>query len=70
MQQPPNSYSHYPEQPWPQPNQFSRVFPSWEDISQFKQPLTDGEWCLLKFLDDHLKKDELFQSNDLTKYNG
>jgi AAA domain len=49
---------------------FSRVFPSWEQIEQFKQPLTEGERCLLKFLDDNLKKDDLFQSNDLTKYNG
>lgn len=49
---------------------FSRVIPSWEQIEQFKQPLTEGEWCLLKFLDDNLKKDDLFQSNDLTKYDG
>lgn len=49
---------------------FSRVFPSWEQIGHFKQPLTEGEWCLLTFLDDHLKKDELFQDDDLTKYNG
>ena len=33
---------------------FSRVIPSWEHISQFRQPLTEGEECLLKFLDDNL----------------
>lgn len=49
---------------------FSRVVPSWEQIKQFKQPLTDGELCLLKFLDDNLKKDDLFKDNDLKKYNG
>ena len=49
---------------------FSRVIPSWEQIEQFKQPLTEGERHLLKFLDDHLKKDDLFQTDDLTKYNG
>jgi len=32
--------------------------------------LTEGERHLLKFLDDHLKKDDLFQADDLTKYNG
>lgn len=49
---------------------FSRVIPSWEQIRQFKQPLTDGELHLLKFLDENLKKDDLFQSNDLAEYNG
>ena len=49
---------------------FSRVIPSWEQIEQFKQPLTEGERYLLKFLDDNLKKDDLFQDDDLTKYNG
>lgn len=49
---------------------FSRVLPSWEQIEQFKQPLTEGERHLLKFLDAHLKRDDLFQDDDLTKYNG
>lgn len=50
---------------------FSRVIPPWEQIKQFKQPLTEGELCLLKFLDENLKKDALFQSGgDLTNYNG
>lgn len=49
---------------------FSRIIPSWKQIKQFKQPLTEGELFLLKFLDDNLKKDDSFQDNDLTKYNG
>ena len=49
---------------------FSRVIPSWEQIKQFKQPLTDGEWHLLQFLDTRLRKDEVFQGDDLTNYNG
>lgn len=49
---------------------FSRVIPSWEQIKQFKQPLTEGEAHLLKFLDANLKRDDHFQGNDLTKYNG
>ncbi len=49
---------------------FSRVIPSWEQIKQFKQPLTEGELCLLEFLDEYLKKDVSFQGDDLTQYNG
>ncbi len=49
---------------------FSRVIPSWEQIDQFKQPLTEGERHLIKFLDENLKKDDFFQGDDLAKYNG
>lgn len=50
---------------------FSRLIPSWEQIKDFKQPLTDGEAHLLKFLDDTLKKDETFkEGDDKAKYNG
>ncbi len=49
---------------------FNRVIPSWEQIKQFKQPLTEGELFLLKFLDDNLKRDTSCQTNDLTLYNG
>ncbi|MDD3033660.1 MAG: AAA family ATPase [Bacteroidales bacterium] len=50
---------------------FSRVIPSWEQIKDFKQPLTEGETYLLKFLDEVLKKDETFKDgDDKTKYNG
>ena len=52
MQQPLNPYPQFPRQQWSQPNQFSRVIPSWEQIEQFKQPLTEGERYLLKFLDE------------------
>ncbi len=71
MQRPSIAHPHYSQKQLSRPSPFSRVFPSWEDISHFKQPLTEGEWCLLRFLDDHLKKDGLFQSNDdLSMYNG
>ena len=50
---------------------FSRLIPSWENIGNFKQPLTDGESYLLKFLDENLKRDDNFNEGDnLTKYNG
>jgi len=50
---------------------FSRLIPSWEHINNFNQPLTDGENYLIRFLDDILKRDELFKDDgDLTKYNG
>lgn len=49
---------------------FSRVIPSREQIKQFKQPLTDGEQCLLDFLDDNLKKDNLFAGGDIKNYDG
>ncbi len=32
----------------------SRILPSWDEIEQFRQPLTDGEEALAKYLDDHL----------------
>jgi len=50
---------------------FSRLIPSWEHIINFKQPLTEGESCLLRFLDENLKKDNNFKENDdLVNYNG
>jgi len=49
---------------------FSRIIPSWKQIEEFKQPLTEGERCLLEFLDNNLIKDDLFIDGDLTKYNG
>ena len=42
-----------------------------DHIENFKQPLTEGELHLLKFLDNTLKKDEVFKDGgDLTQYNG
>ncbi len=32
--------------------------------------MTEGEWHLLKFLNESLKRDELFQAGDLSKYKG
>ncbi len=49
---------------------FGRVIPSLEKIKQLHQPLTEGERYLLTFLDENLKKDDAFQGNDLTQYNG
>lgn len=50
---------------------FNRVIPSLDHIENFKQPLTEGELHLLKFLDNTLKKDEVFKDGgDLTQYNG
>lgn len=49
----------------------NRIFPTWEQIKGFKQPLTEGESFLLHFLDKNLSKDVNFQDNgDLTNYNG
>ncbi len=50
---------------------FSRLIPSWEHIKNYKQPLTEGETCLLNFLDEYLKKDNDFkEGDDLATYNG
>jgi len=50
---------------------FSRLIPSWEHIKNYKQPLTEGETCLIRFLDENLKKDNNFKEGDeLAKYNG
>ena len=41
-----------------------RVIPSWEDIENFKTPLTSGEKYLIRFLDKYLPKDEYFKNGD------
>lgn len=49
----------------------SRIFPTWEQIETLKQPLTNGEKALLKYLDEHLPKDIQWNKNDkLSEYNG
>ncbi|NUY82472.1 UvrD-helicase domain-containing protein [Flavobacterium sp. MAH-1] len=49
----------------------NRIFPTWEQIKEFKQPLTDGELYLLNYLNQNLERDQDFQSgNDLANYNG
>ena len=48
-----------------------RVIPNWETIKLFKQPLTEGEEYLLKFLDSSLPRDNAFtESGELKNYNG
>ena len=34
-----------------------RIYPSWEEIEKFQEPLTEGENALLRFLDDNLPED-------------
>lgn len=31
-----------------------RIFPSWDDLKSLRPPLTEGEWALVRFLDDQL----------------
>lgn len=50
---------------------FERVIPNWDTIKSFKQPLTVGEFTLIKFLDENLQRDYKFnETSDLTDYNG
>jgi len=50
----------------------SRLYPNWEQINSFKQPLTEGERSFIKFLDDNLPKDEKWNSalDKLEDYHG
>ena len=34
-----------------------RIYPSWEEIEKFQEPLTEGENALARFLDDNLPGD-------------
>lgn len=48
-----------------------RIYPNWQQIKDQHQPLTDGELCLLKYLDKFLPRDNAWQENQsLNKYNG
>jgi len=50
---------------------FNRVIPNWETIQKFKQPLTEGEMTLVKYLDEHLPRDNNFiETQKLHEYNG
>lgn len=49
---------------------FSRIIPEWKILNNSKQPLTEGEKHIIKFLDNTLPKDELFNTDDLATYNG
>lgn len=49
----------------------NRIIPSWETIKKFKQPLTEGEVALIKYLDENLKRDNNFnETTELHNYNG
>ena len=48
-----------------------RIYPSWEQIKQLKNPLTEGERHLLEFLDKNLPIDSSWnESQKLSEYNG
>lgn len=48
-----------------------RIYPSWEQIKQLKNPLTEGEIHLLKFFDDNLPTDPNWtESQKLSEYQG
>lgn len=50
---------------------FCRVIPNWDQINHFKQPLTEGELTLIRYLDANLKRDDNFNENfDLNNYKG
>ncbi len=50
---------------------FSRVIPNWDAIRSFTQPLTQGEEALVRYLDEHLTRDDSFlDGSDLTSYRG
>lgn len=49
----------------------NRIYPSWEEISNFKQKLTEGELYLLNYLDENLPKDNNWKvGSRLKEYNG
>jgi len=44
----------------------NRIFPDWEEIKSFNQPLTDGELFLLEYLDNNLpRQNEKINLNDI-----
>jgi len=49
----------------------SRLYPNWEQLNNSKNPLTEGESALIKYLDDNLPKDHNWtKQQKLTDYNG
>ncbi len=49
----------------------SRIYPTWEQLSTLKSPLTDGEKVLVKYLDNYLPKDQNWtKEQKLSDYNG
>jgi hypothetical protein len=49
----------------------NRIFPNWEQLNSLRNPLTEGERCLLEFLDENLPEDEVWKKDDkLVNYRG
>jgi len=49
----------------------NRLYPTWEQLAEQNNPLTEGERTLLKFLDDHLPRDLRWKKGDpLKDYDG
>ncbi|HPM03105.1 MAG TPA: NERD domain-containing protein, partial [Candidatus Cloacimonadota bacterium] len=49
----------------------SRIFPDWDHIKNFHNPLTDGEKTLLIYLDNNLPKDSNWKvGSPLSEYHG
>lgn len=49
----------------------TRIYPSWEQIQALKNPLTEGELHLLRYLDDYLPRDPEWKKGDkLADFNG
>lgn len=49
----------------------SRLFPSLQQLKDQNNPLTDGEWALIHYLDSHLPKDPLWKKEQgLKNYKG
>ena len=47
-----------------------RIRPSWEEIEKLREPLTDGEISLAKYLDEFLPNDwEIFLKTAFKSYN-
>ncbi|MGB5069663.1 MAG: UvrD-helicase domain-containing protein [Flavobacteriales bacterium] len=49
----------------------NRLYPTWEQLEEQHNPLTDGERALLKYLDEHLPRDPKWKQGDkLSAYDG
>jgi hypothetical protein len=48
-----------------------RLYPNWNELNVLKNPLTDGERALIKYLDDNLPRDSKWQKSDpFEQYDG
>lgn len=49
----------------------NRLFPTWEQLEQQNNPLTDGERALIKYLDNYLPRDNIWKKDQgLKNYSG